>query len=281
MARKFTSLATLTALIVSANLVVANDEIKGFVEPLNEVQVAAPEAGLIQSIDVKDGQAIQRGQTLARLDAGVLEATLALAKAKAQSKAQIDAAAAEYQLRKARLDAITKLHKQGNANSEELQRARRDAAIAESKLTAAREEVELNALEARRIEAQIERRSIRSPIDGVVLTVEKQPGEFLSPADPVFMTIANLETLRVRFHVATRRATQYQVGQVVNVLFPESGRHTQATIAFVSPVTDADSGTVRVDVTIDNRKGLFRSGVPCTFLPLVTARDFQKTDATN
>jgi RND family efflux transporter MFP subunit len=253
--------------------VAADDRISGFAEPLQQVEVAAPEAGLIESIRVREGDAVDRGQTLAQLDVRVLEASLALARAKAQSTAQVDAAAAEYQLRKDRLDAIEQLQREGHANTEELQRARRDAAVAESKLKAAKEDVALSALEARQIEAQIDRRIIRSPVDGVVIRLTRQQGEFLSPADPVLATIANLDTLRVKFHVPTRQAKQYAVGQTVDIFFPDDERLAPARIDFVSPVTNADSGTVRVDVVIDNKQGLFRSGVRCTFLPLLTRTD--------
>ncbi len=270
--RQITTTVTLCWAVAAASIVAADDRITGFAEPLQQVEVAAPEAGLIESIRVREGDQVERGQTLATLDARVLEASLALARAKSQSTAQVDAATAEYELRKDRLGAIEQLQREGHANTEELQRARRDASVAESKLKAAQEDVALSALEARQIEAQIDRRTVRSPIDGVVIRLTKQQGEFLSPADPVLATIANLDTLRVKFHVPTRQATRFAVGQTVDVFFPDDERLATARIDFVSPVTDADSGTVRVDVVIDNKQGLFRSGVRCTFLPLLTKK---------
>jgi multidrug efflux pump subunit AcrA (membrane-fusion protein) len=50
-------------------------------------------------------------------------------------------------------------------------------------------------------------------------------------------------------------------------------RSLEGTIEFISPVTDAESGTVRVKVRMDNRSGLFRSGQRCSLqLPDSTRR---------
>ncbi len=271
------SLMTLVALFVlelglmnSPPAAAQDGTISGFTEPMARVEVASPESGLVDTIDVREGADVSAGQIIARLDTSVSEASLALARARASSMAEIDAAAAKHELRSKRLAAIKELHGEGHANVEELDRARMEARIAAAELKAAEKKVELAALEARRIEAEIERRVIRSPIDGVVIRLEKKHGEFVSVSEPVLATIANLDQLRVKFYLPTNRAKLYRDGQSVDVFFPDSQRQASGRIHFVSPVTDADSGTVRVEIAIDNQDHSLSSGVRCNFLEPVT-----------
>ncbi|MDH3717348.1 MAG: efflux RND transporter periplasmic adaptor subunit [Planctomycetota bacterium] len=244
--------------------------ITGFTEPLQQVDVASPEPGLVQTIDVREGDPVRSGQLLANLDNAVLEARLAVAKAKAESTAPVDAALAQYTLKKKRFVVIEQLHAQDNANVEELEHARSESAVAHAKLKAAETEQRLSALDAARIEAEIRHRQIRSPVDGVVLQLYRKPGEFLSSADPVLVTIANLDTLLVKFYVPTADAEGYAEGQTVDVRMSRNHRMAKAQIQFVSPVTDADSGTVRMDVVIQNNDRQFRSGVRCQLVSLAS-----------
>jgi hypothetical protein len=49
----------------------------------------------------------------------------------------------------------------------------------------------------------------------------------------------------------------------VALSLPESKRRAVGQVEFVSPVTDAESGTVRVKVLLKNTDGQYRSGVRC------------------
>jgi RND family efflux transporter MFP subunit len=242
-------------------------EVTGFTEPRHQVEVASPESGLLRNIAVEEGQHVQKGQLLAALDNEVLEASLALAQAKAGATAPVDAAAAQYAMRQKRAEALEVLYRQGNANVEEVERARTEAAVAKANLETARKELQLSALEATRIEAEIRRRLIRSPIDGVVVELTRKPGEFLSTSEPTLARVANLDALLVKFYVPMPMAQEYRTGQRVHVLFLHGQQLAEGRVDFVSPVTDADSGTVRIDVVIDNKRRNYRSGVRCRLSP--------------
>ena len=53
------------------------------------------------------------------------------------------------------------------------------------------------------------------------------------------------------------------VGSAVDLELPESGAKVRGKVEFVAPVTEAESGTVRVKVLIDNAQGAYRCGVRC------------------
>lgn len=237
--------------------------IEGFTQPFETVNLAAPEAGIIQELLVRQGETVTAKQPIALLDNQVLYATLESARAKAASRGPVQAAEAAFRQRQSRLNHMRQLRQEGHGSPEEVERAESDAEIAKANLVSAREDARANALEVKRIEAQIERRTIRSPIHGVISYIAKRPGEFATATDPTVATIVQIDKLRVIFHVPTEQLAGMRVRDHVKVRFTSSGRETTALVDFISPVTDAESNLVRVEVIIDNSDGHFRSGVRC------------------
>ncbi|NUQ66646.1 MAG: efflux RND transporter periplasmic adaptor subunit [Pirellulales bacterium] len=238
-------------------------QIEGFTEPHATIDLAATENGVVASILVKEGETVSKGQLLATLDTDVLETTLEVARAQMHSTGKIDAAQADWRSWQSKLDKLRELRTKGHASQTELERAEADCAIAKARLEMAREDQAISALDYKRIEAQLERRRIRSPIDGIVLKVFKDAGEAILPTSPNVLTLVELDPLRARFSVPTPQAASLRPGSSVLVRFPETGRQAIGAVEFVSPVTDAKSGTVPVAVVLPNEHGKYRSGVRC------------------
>lgn len=232
-----------------------------FTEPDETTDVACAETGVVARVDVKQGQQVQAGAILAVLDHSVLEATLRAAEAKATSTARIDAAKVECDLKKRQKEKLTRVLADGHASANEIEKAESELVAAQVQLRIAEEEQHLNQIDVEQIKAQIERRTIRSPVDGVVTRVKRRSGEFVSGSDPVIATVVRLDHLRVRFYVSTELAERLQAEPECRVLI-RGVRHV-ARIDFLSPVTDADSGTVRMEVLVDDREHRLRSGIPC------------------
>ena len=104
---------------------------------------------------------------------------------------------------------------------------------------------------------------MRSPFDGVVTRVYREEKEFVGNNNSPVMTIMQLDKLRVTFTLPTAQVARLKVDQNVPLTFPNSGQKTTGKIEFISPVTEAESDTVRVKVLIDNAQGKFRCGVRC------------------
>jgi len=240
----------------------AADAVEGFSQPFLEVQVAAPESGIVETILVKQGQAVRRGQVLATLDQSVLRTSLEFARAKARATAARDAARAELELRQRRLEKLLSLREEGHSSRDEVERTQTDVQIAQARLRAAEEECELNQLEVRRIEAQLARLAVVSPTDGVVVRLHREAGEFVAAGAPQVATVVRLDALRVKLYLPTDLAGRLSTAQSVPLVFPETGQRAPGRVEFISPTTDADSGTVRVELIIDNPDGRYRSGVP-------------------
>ena len=235
----------------------------GFTEPFRKIEVAASETGTVAQLLVHEGDRVTKGQALATLDNEVLEVSREIATATMQAKGKLDSAVAERDLRKTRLERLEPLRTEGHASQEEIDRARTDLAVAEANLRAAREQHQLDELERRKIEAMIERRTLRSPIDGYVLKLQKEEREFVSATSASVATVVQLDPLRVVFSLPTAYAAKLSVGSAVDLELPDNGAKLRGKVEFVAPVTEAESGTVRVKVLIDNAKGAYRCGIRC------------------
>ncbi len=138
------------------------DQVPGFTEPYRRIQVACSETGIVAKVDVRVGDRLQAGQTLATLESTEHQALLELAEHQMTAQGRLEAALAEARLRQSRLDNLTGLAADGYAHQEELQRARMESEVAEANVRAMREDLVARALEFRKIQAQLENRTIRA-----------------------------------------------------------------------------------------------------------------------
>ena len=261
--------------------------IEAFTEPMETILVAAPETGIISERHVAVGDAVQAGTLLVTLDNSVLLAEREIAAARADSTAAIDAAAAQLQLEQSRLNKLLLLSRQGAGSAEELARSESEVRVKTANLQAARDEQLFHQLQLKRIDAQIERRKIRSSISGIVLRLEKKIGEYVAATEPNVAEVVNIDKLRARFHVPTAIALQIVRGNELKISVPaitssgtiassgaiaNSGSRADGTrdsklvtgrVEYVAPVTSADSGTVRIDIVMDNPGHRIRSGIRC------------------
>jgi len=212
------------------------DEILGYTEPYRIITVSAAEAGVIAEMLVEEGAVVKKGQILAKLDTATLEAELDIAKAEAKLQAT----------RKQRLEELASTSR---ASPEELEKVRTDLTIKEAQV--------------RKFEAMIETRLMRSAVDGVVIAIKREQSEAVSAADPHVLTVVQIDKLTANLFLPPAKALQLKTGGQAMLLIDDREK-VPATIEFISPVTDAASGTVRVKFTIANTGNVHRSGARCT-----------------
>lgn len=262
---RFSEYAAAVAVVVIAGAAQVHAAgVEGFTEPFQSIDVAAAEPGLIVSVVVEEGDRVSKGQILANLDQEVLKASLAVARAGMEAKGQLQSAKAELRLKKVRLVRLTDLRKRDHASQEEVDRAQTEMEVSEARVQAAEEALLIKEKEFDKIMAQLDRRLIRSPIDGVVTHMFKDEGEFVAPTDPVVMTVVQLDPLLATFSVSDRMARRLTSGDSVTLKFEDGTSSGSGTVIFVSPVTDAQSSTVRVKVRLPNADGKYRSGQKVT-----------------
>jgi len=235
--------------------------VESFTEPYRKVDVVPAETGILRSLNVREGDKVEKDQRLGALDCEVQEIALQIASHNMQARAQLDLALTERNLRQSRLEKLQELRGSGHATQDEVDRSAAELAVAEATVQSAIEKQKVDELEYRRIAAMIERRILKSPIDGVVTRVHKEEADYVGASGNPVLTIMQLDPLRITFSVPTAQGQSLRVGQAVALTLPESEQNGVGKVEFVSPITDAESATVRVKVLLDNPKGKYRCGV--------------------
>lgn len=239
-------------------------EVLGYTEPIRTIEVASDETGTVAEVLVRQGQTVEQGQPLLRLNSQVHLAQLEVAKQQMNAEGRLDAARAEVELTSQRLEKLQSLRQSGHARQAELQRAAKEHQVAQANLRSVVEEMETRRLEHQRLLTQMKRRVIQAPVSGVVTELHKEPGEFVAPNKPDVVTLVQLDTLLANFSLLGPQAEQLTSGQEIELQFTESGQSISGLVHYISPVTDAESGTVLVKIAISNPDGTLRSGARCT-----------------
>lgn len=237
-------------------------DLEGFMEPFRTLKVAADETGTIAEILVKKGQRVAAGQPLARLNSEVHEASLAIAAQNMKAEGRIRSAQADLQLRQSRLEKLQEILGEGFARQEEVDRAAAEVEIAKANLHAAKEDAITKQLEHKKLTVQLYRRTIVAPTDGTVTVLHKEQGEDAAPNVPEIVTLSQLDSLLANFTLTGSQAASLKKGDELPIIFSE-GTDRGGIIEFISPIMDAESGTVLIKVRVENSDGVYRSGQRC------------------
>jgi RND family efflux transporter MFP subunit len=234
-----------------------------FTEPFETSDVAAADPGIVSEILVREGQSVRAGEILAQLDQRVLAQTLRVAQVRSESSAKVNAARAVLDRWAKQKANFEQLIADGHANPSEVEKVLSEYESALAQLELAEDEHRLDQIEVDRIRAQIDQRTIRSPMDGVVTKIHHEVGEQIPDVEPTFATVVRLDRLKACFYLGADDLDQLKNGMPVTVWVGESHKKIDASIYFVSPVIDPDSGTGRVEVVFDNQDLSIRSGIVC------------------
>ena len=250
-----------SVVLISGNIIAS--ELEGFTEPYRQVAVPAADVGVLAEILVVEGDQVMQRQLLARVDDSVLQASLEVARSAKDAMGTRRGAETELEVREKQRESYRDLFEKGNATQRELDRIESDYQQAAARLQSVREELDVRRLEYERVKSQIRQRRIESPINGHVISIIKEAGEFVSPTDPVVMNIAQLDVLKAVFSVPLHVAARLEQKQSVTLLVGVDRVNCQGTIEFVSPTADAQSASVRVKIRIPNTNRSIPSGAAC------------------
>jgi HlyD family secretion protein len=192
----------------------------GNVQPTNQVDVGSELSGIVESVLVEENDRVQHGQVLAQLDVSRLKDQIAKSQgAVTAAKAQVDQTVAtvkEKRLAFERLKSVAALSHGGFPSKADLDTA--DAALqrAIADEAAARANVVQASATLRSDETSLSKASIRSPIDGVVLTRKVEPGQTVAASlqAPVLFTLAeSLSQMQIQVDVDEADVGQVRDGQ--------------------------------------------------------------------
>lgn len=263
--------------ILVARIGYAADVVEAFTEPYRTAVMVPSQPGLMESIRVKVGQRVTAGQDLGALDSDVLRVQRRICLAKSEASSELEAAKAELEVRKSLYERYLALRKDSNEASElEVNRKRADMEIQQAKVRSVEEARSLQLLEVEQLDAQLRQRMFVSPIDGFVVDVEVEQGDFVAPGQTKsLITIVDIDRLRATFHVPSREAASLATDQEIMLAIPDSAMSVPARVEYVSPITDPRTGTVVVRAILPNEKHTIRSGIRCRLQPRTTQNTSQ------
>ncbi|RCK36898.1 HlyD family secretion protein [Thalassospira xiamenensis] len=236
-----------------------------------EVRVATKYAGRVDEVLVDEGDVVQAGQVLARMDTAELQASLAKARAEVASaqqgifEARADIAQKESQLSLAQrqLERANELVKNNNIAREQVDQRKSERDVAEaalaaakSRLTSSERNVEAAQAELDRIQVQINDSVLKAPRGGRVQYRLAEPGEVLAGGDPV-VTVLDLTDVYMTIFLPTRQAGLAFVGNEARIVLDAAPNFVIP--AYVSFVADDAQFTPReVETRSERDKLMFR-----------------------
>jgi len=241
------------------------DEASGFdcvITPSERVQIGSPVPGVLEAVLVERSDRVADGQIVAVLDSALERANLELAAAKAKLETEVRLRRATLGFDRRTEQRLASLHATKLASSQDKDRAERDAVLGAWQLRLAKDNLMIREMELKRAEAAVERRQIRSPIDGVVVTRHRSGGEYVEDA-PV-LDVVRLDPLHVEAIVPMRLFGQIRAGMAAEIT-PEFGREEAhaATVVLTDPMGDAASGTFGVRLELPNPDHRLPAGLKC------------------
>jgi len=242
---------------------------EGVTEPIAQAVVSATVPGKIDQIPVSEGQQVRKGDTLLTLERETEEINVRMTRLLADSKAELDAAQVKVEIYGKDYKATKGLFDSSNSVSEEqvwekdlqwrLARADHDKFTAQK----GKEELE-NQLAA----AELSRRVIRAPFNGVVVKIHKRLAESVQALEPL-VEVVDVRRCRFVGHVPAPEAQGIRKGQDLQLKLDGSKEPRSRTgkVEFISPTVDQASLLRTVKVVFENTDGSIEPGVSGRIVP--------------
>ena len=237
-------------------------ELDCLVEPHMVVEVSSPVGGVIQTIHVDRSDLVQEGQTLAVLESAVEQASVELARVRATMDGEVKSSATKFAFNKRRYKRIKQLYRKKAVAFHQKDEAQTDLRLAQLKVRQAKRNKKIAELELKRAEEILKRRTVKSPITGVVVERLKSPGEFVEQ-EPI-VKLAQIDPLRVEIIAPASLFGSIKPGMRAEIK-PEIQQDDSyiGTVSVVDRIVDAASGTFGVRLELPNPDHRLPGGLKC------------------
>jgi membrane fusion protein, heavy metal efflux system len=232
------------------------------IQPYQEADIGTQVVGVIDHVLVERGDFVKKGQPVVQLNSDVERAALAAAKLRAEATADLRAAASNHEFAQKKKVRTDDLYQKNFVSQQATDQAATEAQVAEMKLKQVREQLRLAQQELQLAQAQLAQRTIRSPLNGVV--VEKYLSEGERVEEKAVVKVATIDPLKVEVIVPASYFSKIKQGMGANVK-PEMAEATQqpAKVVVVDKVIDAASNSFRVRLELPNPNYQLPPGLRC------------------
>lgn len=210
-------------------------EVLGACKAKTTSTISTEESGVIREMHFDKGHIVKKGKLLLRIDDTLLQATLR----------ELEAS-----------------HEMVRLNHEKLQALKKGrGAVTDFDLRNAALKMDMSAAKVENIRAQLEKKSIISPINGIIEKKYVEKGEFISPGMPV-ASIIDISRVKVEAAIAEKDLSYFRKGAEAEIFFNAyAGEVFKGKVNYVSPDVDRKAGTFSIEINLDNRDKRFKPGM--------------------
>ena len=279
---------------------------------ITDAEVSFKIAGRVVERSASEGESVKAGQSVARLDTSELAQEVALRSAEvraaeaslaelvagsrpeeiAQSEAVVRRMQADVARARADFKRLKKLYEQDNVSGQDYDAAKSAVEVTTAKLGEVQEQLRLvrkgpRIEKVERARAQLQQAkealalaetrlgyaTLTSPLTGVVLSHNIEPGEFVAPGTPI-VTVGDLEHVWLRAYVDETDLGHVKVGQAAQVTadtYPD--KVYEGRVSFIASQAEFTPKSVqtkkervklvyRTKITVDNPHMELKAGMP-------------------
>lgn len=256
----------LAGLLINAAGHVQAGQFDCLIEPRQTIEIRPSTEGLVARVLVQRGDPVRAGQILVELDSGLERASADAAKYRADMLGGIKSRESRIDFLAQKANRREKLVKDNFISVQDRDESVAEHRLAQAELLDANENHKLAGLEYRRATEQLRLRTIRSPIDGIVIDRLINPGELADNRDlrKPLLKLAEVNVLHVEVLLPSAAYRAVKLGQSVEVIpeQPAGGRYA-AAVKVIDKVFDAASATFGVRLMLANPGANIPAGVKC------------------
>lgn len=208
-------------------------ELVGETGPLREAIVASELPGRIVELDLEEGERVEEGARVMRVDT-------------ATAQAQVDQLRAELRQVESDLDRAERLAERGLGTQATVEQLETQVTVLEESIR----QVEISTRQAR----------TSAPIGGIVVETFAEQGEYTSPGAPI-ARIIDVDTIVVTVGLPERDIGYVEEGMEVDVLIEATGERLVGTLAEIGVEANRLNRTFPLEVHLDNTSERLRSGM--------------------
>jgi membrane fusion protein (multidrug efflux system) len=224
-----------TVMTIQAEPQVADTfDLPAVIEPNRIITISAEVSGRIESIPLEKGSTVSTGDLLIKLNEDLI-------------KPQYESAKAQVERDKIEFERMTNLVK--------------DKATAQTDLDNATTQLAISKASLDEVSARLERTRILAPINGVLNDLFVEEGEYVDPGVPV-AEVVETNPVKVIVEVPQRDTSFMDIGSKAEVFVEAKGRKMslEGEVTFISELADSQTRSTRMEITLDNKEQLLRSG---------------------
>jgi len=251
-------------------------EISGNVKPAQLIRSGFKLAGVIENINVKEGDTVREGQVLASLethdyqlgvDAAQAQYDAVQRQADSAIKSGVNQAEASLEFVKTQYERMKQLYEEGAIPKTTLEELETQLVVAENKYQEALDAYSISEAQLKQAstgleaaETKINDTVLKSPISGTVIKKLYEAGETVASGYPV-VVLGRLDTLEVEIGVPDILIDTIEIGKNVDVFIYGLEKEIQGKITNIDTTADLETRTFAVKVEIGNKDNKIRPGM--------------------